>query len=181
MNRKSKALLLVPTVFAATALAFGGPGGDSYTHPGAMHAIAAAAPVAAAGDEHVAIAAHTIKLGVGGYSPVSYIERNEAEPGSPLYATEYEGVTYFFTGERQKEMFLKTPKRYLPAFGGFCAFGCSVDSEFIPDPTSFEVIDGRTHLFLKNDEVIARELWNEGDERQLTRKARSHWRKVSGS
>lgn len=181
MNRISKSLLLVLTVFNATAFAFGGAGGGGYTHPGTTHAVSEAAPVAAARDERGSIGAHTIKLGVGGYSPVSYIERNKAEPGSPLYAIEYEGVTYFFTGERQKEVFMKNPDRYLPAYGGFCAFGCTVDSEFIPDPTSFEVIDGRTHLFLKNTEVNARQLWNEGDQRQLTRKARSHWRKVSGS
>ena len=178
MNRNTKALVLIPTIFAASALAFGG--GGSYSHPGATHRVAAA-PVEVTETAPVSVGTHTIRLGAGGFSPVSYIELNEAEPGSPLYTSEYEGVTYFFTGERQKETFEKNPERYIPAFGGFCAFGCSVDSEFIPDPTSFEIIDGRTHLFLKNDEVDARELWNQGDQRQLTRKARSHWRQVSGS
>jgi len=122
-----------------------------------------------------AITAYTIHLGVSGYSPVSYLTRNRAEPGSPLHRAEYEGVTYFFTDAGQVKAFKADPDGYLPAYGGFCAFGCSVDSKFVPDPTSFEVIGGRTHLFLKNEEVDARHLWRNADEREARSKANAFW------
>lgn len=125
-------------------------------------------------------AAYTIRLGLSGYSPVSYLDRRRAEPGSPLYKAEHEGVTYFFTDARQVEIFKTAPHKYMPAYGGFCAFGCSVDSDFVPDPTSFEVIDGRTHLFLKNEEVDARTLWNDAEEREVRSKADAYWRSRSG-
>ncbi len=124
---------------------------------------------------------HTLRLGLSGYSPVSYIEHNRAEPGSPKHAAEHEGVTYFFTSTHQRDMFTKNPTRYLPAFGGYCAFGCSVESKFIPDPTSFKIIDGRTHLFLKNSEVDARKLWNDADRREVQRKAQQYWSNQSES
>lgn len=121
------------------------------------------------------VEAHTTPLGLGGYSPVSYIEHRTAEPGSPKYTHEHDGVTYFFTSNRQIRTFKKHPQRFMPAYGGFCAFGCSVNSKFIPDPTSFKIINGRTHLFLKNEEVDARQLWNEAEDKHVMAKADHYW------
>ncbi|MFG0273702.1 MAG: YHS domain-containing (seleno)protein [Phycisphaerales bacterium] len=143
----------------------------------------AAGPTSAshAGSTEVAVAPHTINLGLAGYSPVSYLQNNRAEPGSPRFSAEHDGVTYFFTSNRQRETFLASPERYLPAYGGFCAFGCSVDSKFIPDPTSFKVIGGRTHLFLNNDEVDAQELWNNANFTEVKAKADAYWSKQGES
>lgn len=124
---------------------------------------------------------HTIRVGILGYSPVSYITNNRAEPGSPAYAAEHEGITYFFTNDRQRQAFIKNPDRFIPAYGGNCAFGCSVDSIFIPDPTNFLVIDGKTHLFLKNDEVNAKQLWLDADKNEVRKKANSYWSESSSS
>lgn len=121
------------------------------------------------------VTAYTIRLGVSGYSPVSYLTQSRAEPGSPLHHADHQGVTYFFTDAKQVKAFKADPERYLPAYGGFCAFGCSVDSKFVPDPTSFEVIDGRTHLFLKNEEVDAKQLWRDADESEARTKADAFW------
>lgn len=121
------------------------------------------------------VEALTTALGLGGYSPVSYLDNNRAEPGSPKYAVEHDGVTYFFTSSSQVRKFEADPAKYLPAYGGYCAFGCSVNAKFIPDPTSFKVIDGRTHMFLKNDEVDAQKLWNESDSKEVMAKADHFW------
>lgn len=121
------------------------------------------------------VGAYTIRVGLAGYSPVSYLTNNRAEPGSPRFSAEHEGVTYFFTNEKQREAFTANPERFLPAYGGNCAFGCSVDSTFVPDPTSFVVIDGRTHLFLKNAEVDAKKLWLESDQKEVRAKADAYW------
>lgn len=124
---------------------------------------------------------YTLTLGMSGYSPVSYIEHNRAEPGSPRYTTVHDGVTYFFTSDAQRHTFDREPGRFLPAYGGYCAFGCSVDSKFVPDPTSFEIINGRTHLFLKNAEVDAKQLWHDADPRMIRAKADEFWSSQSKS
>ena len=123
----------------------------------------------------------TLTLGMSGYSPVSYIEDNRAAPGSPRFAAEHTGVTYFFTSDAQRRMFERDPNRFLPAYGGYCAFGCSVDSKFVPDPTSFEVIRGRTHLFLKNAEVDAKTLWDDANPAEVRAKADEFWASQSKS
>lgn len=102
----------------------------------------------------------TVAVGLAGYSPVSYLDDRKAEPGSPAISAEYQGTTYYFVSAKQRETFNASPEKYLPAYGGTCAFGCSVESTFVPDPTSFEIVDGRTTLFLKNEKVDAKALWN---------------------
>lgn len=121
------------------------------------------------------VATYTTPVGLAGYSPVSYLESSRAEPGSPAISADHEGVTYFFTSEAQRRTFLADPDRFLPAYGGHCAFGCSVGSTFTPDPTSFSVIDGKTHLFLKNAEVDAKTLWEQADPAEVRERADRYW------
>lgn len=160
--------LLLVAVAAATAL-LGAPlaaaadssmaGGDSRAYLGARN-----------------LPAHGVAL--EGYSPVSYFE-GRAERGSALFAVEHEGVTYHLTDARQVAAFRQSPGRYAPAFGGWCAFGMSIEDKFPVDPTNFAIVDGQLMLFLRNDQIDALALWRQGDEKDLTRKARAHWRKVS--
>ena len=39
---------------------------------------------------------------------------------------------------------------YLPAYGGYCAFGVSVGKKFYGDPDVWEIVDGRLYLNLDN-------------------------------
>ncbi|MCA9254676.1 MAG: hypothetical protein KDA33_03520, partial [Phycisphaerales bacterium] len=68
----------------------------------------------------------TLTLGLQGYSPVSYVENHRADPGSPRFGAEHDGVTYFFVNAAQRDRFLADPERFVPAYGGYCAFGCAV-------------------------------------------------------
>lgn len=121
--------------------------------------------------------AHGVAL--QGYSPVSYFD-GEAERGSALFAVEHAGVTYHLTDAAQVRRFQRTPDRYVPAFGGWCAFGMAIEDKFPIDPTCFEIVGDRVYLFLRNDGIDARKLWNEGEEKGLRAKAEAHWKKVQG-
>jgi hypothetical protein len=118
-------------------------------------------------------------VAISGYSPVSYF-RGKAERGSELFAAAYDGVTYHLTDASQLDEFERDPERYVPAFGGWCAFGMAISDKFPVDPTRFKVVDGRLYLFLRNDRLDALELWNDGDEAELKRKAAAHWTRVQG-
>ncbi len=120
-------------------------------------------------------APYTLRLGLAGYSPVSYLDDHRAEPGSPRFQATHNGVTYFFASDQQRETFNGDPDRFLPAYGGYCAYGCAVEGRFIPNPNSFKIIGGRTHLFLLDEEADTKELWEQGDERELIAKADTFW------
>jgi len=110
---------------------------------------------------------------------VAYFAVNKPVRGKPEFASTYNDMTYHFVSADAKRMFDKDPEKYVPAYGGWCAFGMAVEDKFPVDPTNFKIVDGRLMLFLKNKNVDALTLSNQGDERKLTRKANAHWKKVS--
>ena len=115
------------------------------------------------------------QIGIGGYSPVSYFEKGP-ELGKAEFSAMNKGVTYHFTSKEKVKKFETSPEKFSPAFGGTCAFGQSIEKEFAVDPTSYKIVDGRLFLFLKNAEVDALKLWNDGSEKELLAKAEEHFK-----
>lgn len=118
-------------------------------------------------------------VAVKGYDVVAYITDNKAVEGSKDHAAEYNGVTYYFATAENKDTFTKSPERYLPQYGGWCAYGVAAANQKFPvDPEVFKVIDGKTYLFF-NGETPDGPLntivpWNE-DESNLIKKADTNW------
>ena len=113
----------------------------------------------------------TTEIAIGGYSPVSYFEKQRAEVGSLDHAVTHDGKTYHLASAEQAETFRANPQKYVPAYGGWCAYGTSVGEKFPVDPENFKIVDSRLLLFLKNDEVDARELWEKENVQQCSTKA----------
>ena len=59
-----------------------------------------------------------------------------------------EGVTYLFVNEENKETFDADPGKYLPAFGGYCAYGVAVGKKFVGDPDVWRIVNGKLYLNL---------------------------------
>ena len=119
-------------------------------------------------------------VAIEGYCPVAYFAVNKPVRGKPEHASTYNGVTYYFVSADAKKAFDADPEKYIPAFGGWCAFGMSIEDKFPVDPEKFKIVDGKLLLFLNNRNVDALELWENGDEKELLRKAAAHWKKVQG-
>jgi|GEM_PF-2664677 len=58
-----------------------------------------------------------------GYDAVAYFDRSAAVKGSPAYTASYQGIRYQFADAASKAKFEASPQRYLPVYGGFCAYG----------------------------------------------------------
>ncbi|MEQ6117986.1 YHS domain-containing (seleno)protein [Reichenbachiella sp. MALMAid0571] len=119
------------------------------------------------------------KIALQGYSPVSYLDLGIAQKGLKEYKVTYDGLAYYFTSEDQKKSFETNPKKYLPQYGGYCAFGISVGAKFRVDPNKFVVKDGKYFLFLYDLEVDAQQLWLAGNHKELIQKADANWAKLS--
>jgi len=121
----------------------------------------------------------TAGIALKGYSPVSYLDERRAEPGASEHRVVWRGVSYLMTTAAQAEAFRRDPARYEPACGGWCAYGMSLGIRWDPDPTSFEIIDGRTYLFSRGAGADARTLWNrEPDPAQRIARADHYWRSL---
>lgn len=122
-------------------------------------------------------------VAVKGYDVVSYVDDNKAVPGTKEYAAEYNGVTYYFAIPQNQEAFLANPEKYLPQYGGWCAYGVgAVKQKFPVDPEVFKVVDGKLYLFFNGETPDGKQLntivpWNE-DEANLIKQADANWPSV---
>ena len=119
-------------------------------------------------------------IALEGYSPVSYADLGLAQKGVKEFKSEYNKIVYYFTSADQKTAFDSNPKKYLPQYGGFCAFGVYAGAKFRPDPNKFITKDGKYFLYLYNLELDAQQLWlDENNHRKLVNAANKNWQKLS--
>ncbi len=112
--------------------------------------------------------------GVSGYDVVSYQTGEKPLRGNGNHIATHEGVTYLFINEDNREAFEQNPSKYVPAYGGFCAFGVSVGKKFVGDPDVWRVVDGRLYL---NLDTQIQALWVD-DIPQNIKKANANWTKI---
>ena len=97
-------------------------------------------------------------LGVQGYDLVAYHTAGKPVRGNGHNVSEHAGVTYQFSSAENRKAFEANPAKYLPAYGGYCAYGVAVGKKFNGDPEVWKVVDGK--LYLNLDKTIQGK-WNE--------------------
>ena len=69
-------------------------------------------------------------------------------------------------------------EKYLPAYGGFCAYGIGHDSKrFNVNPKAFKIIDGKNYLFWRRFIYDSMKRWDK-DEKHLKKNAERNWKKL---
>ncbi len=91
------------------------------------------------------------KIALQGYDAVAFHTDGKATKGNPAIAAEYNGYKYFFANEENMALFEKQPETYLPAYGGYCAYGVSVGQLFPVEIDTWEIVDGRLVLQYSQD------------------------------
>ena len=86
--------------------------------------------------------------GIGGYDAVAYFTEGKAVRGTGFHVADVDGVTYVFASAENKKLFDADPKKYLPAYGGYCAYGLGVGKKFVADPEIWKVVEGKLYLNL---------------------------------
>jgi len=83
-----------------------------------------------------------------GYDAVSYFNNPKAIKGDKQFAATVEGITYYFSSAANKDLFLRSPKKYEPQYGGWCAYAMGSSGEKVEvDPETFKVSNGKLYLF----------------------------------
>jgi YHS domain-containing protein len=93
----------------------------------------------------------TNKKGVAirGYDPVAYFTQSDAVKGNKSITAEHNGAKYQFSSDEHKALFVASPEKYLPAYGGYCAFGVAMAVQKFPtDPKAWTIVDGTLYLNL---------------------------------
>jgi YHS domain-containing protein len=117
-------------------------------------------------------------LAIDGYDPVAYFLTNKATKGNKDFAVMHQGVLYFFSSIKNKDLFKSNPQMYLPQYGGWCAYAMGSTGEKVEiDPETFKVKDGKLYLFYHSWTNNTLTKWNK-DEVSLKMKADANWPKI---
>lgn len=96
---------------------------------------------------------------IGGYSPVSYFAKGQAEPGQREHAVAHQGRVYYLTSAAQVEAFYRDPERYQPRFP-ICPFSLTTGRQMAIDPTRFKVVGDTLLLFHRSENMDGLAAWN---------------------
>ena len=93
-------------------------------------------------------------LALHGYDPVAYFTAGKPVRGTDALVHVHDGAAYRFSHPAHLDAFKRDPDRYMPQYGGFCAYGVSVGKKFDGDPNLWKIEDGKLYLNL-NEEIYA--------------------------
>lgn len=139
---------------------------------GVALSVAIASSTLAAG---VDINASSTGLAMQGYDPVAYFTEGQATKGNYKITALHNEALYRFASEENKEAFEANPEAYLPAYGGYCAFGAAMGFKFDGDPTYWRIVDNKLYLNLSKD---IQQRW-EGDIPGFIEKASVNWETIA--
>jgi len=115
-------------------------------------------------------------IAIDGYDPVAYFTQNKAIKGNKKFAVSFDGVIYYCSSPANKDLLVKTPAKYEPQYGGWCAYAMGAKGTKVEiDPETFKILNGKLYLFYNKGFTNTLALWNK-DETNLKTKADENWK-----
>ncbi|WP_226703211.1 YHS domain-containing (seleno)protein [Microbulbifer elongatus] len=99
----------------------------------------------------------------------------KAVKGSPDITYDWAYVTWRFATEENRDLFAADPEKYIPAYGGHCAYAMSRGFEAPPRPDSWTIIDSKLYL---NNNQKSFEIWERDTEGNID-KANQNWVEIN--
>lgn len=109
------------------------------------------------------------------FDPVSYFQGRPLK-GTSKFEYNHEGIFYYFASEANREEFKKSPEKYEPMYGGWCAYTLATTGERVKiQPTSYKVSGNKLYLFynFSNDNRMLK--WTPAEEKKLKAAADKAW------
>ncbi|MCF2874850.1 MULTISPECIES: YHS domain-containing (seleno)protein [unclassified Tenacibaculum] len=111
-----------------------------------------------------------------GFDVVSYFEDGKPLEGKKKFQTTYDGTKFKFSSEKNLNLFKENPVKYIPQYGGYCAYAIAEkNKKMYIDPEVYEIRDGKLYLFYSS--WIGSKLgdWQEGDVKKRQMRGDKNW------
>jgi YHS domain-containing protein len=96
-------------------------------------------------------------LAIKGYDPVAYFTTGKPTPGMAQFTTTYKGATYRFASAENRARFVAAPEKFVPQYGGYCAYAIALNKIADIDPEEWEIVNDKLYL---NNGFLAQTLWS---------------------
>lgn len=129
------------------------------------------APAPAFADQRPVYTGFASNVGVSGYDVVAYFTDGRPVRGIAQFRVTHQGVEYRFASAEHLAAFRANPARYMPQYGGYCAWAVSQGYTASANPNNWRIVDGKLYL---NYNADAQRRWN-GDIAGHIRSADANW------
>jgi YHS domain-containing protein len=116
-------------------------------------------------------------VAIQGYDPVAYFKQNKPVKGSPKNQSVYQGAKFYFASAADKKEFDKSPIKYAPTYGGYCANSLRKGKLKNGDPNIFYIYKGK--LYFCSTKAAAEEFEKDIDKHLI--ETDDNWRQLFGS
>ncbi len=113
-------------------------------------------------------------IALSGYDTVAYFLQDKAVKGSPANSIEWHGAVWRFHSKSNLRLFKKSPEKFAPTFGGYCALAVAEGEVVTCNPEAFHIEDGKLYV-MKNHEIL--EIWKNNPKSYMI-KARLEWARM---
>lgn len=96
------------------------------------------------------------QVAIHGFDPVAYFTLGRAMTGSEQITHKHLGSTWQFANRQHLDLFSQNPEKYMPQYGGFCAYAASQGAKADIDPVAWRIIDNKLYL---NYDLRVQKVW----------------------
>lgn len=112
---------------------------------------------------------------IRGYDPVAYFKVGKPVKGKSQFSTKWNGSTWSFSSQENLDVFVKSPDKFAPVYGGYCSWAMSQGRIATTVPEAWDIVNGKLYL---NFSVGIRRKWRTDIPGHI-KSANKHWPKVS--
>ena len=109
-----------------------------------------------------------------GYDVTEYFN-NKAVKGNSKFIYTHDNVKYRFASQANLDKFKKKPNKYVPEYGGYCAYAIAKGKKVDVDPKTFEIRDGKLYLFYNSWGTNTLKKWIKEGATSLQSEADKNW------
>lgn len=111
-----------------------------------------------------------------GYDVVSYFIQKKPIEGKRKFQTTFDGAKFKFSSIKNLELFKANPTKYIPQYGGYCAYAVAAKkTKMYIDAEAYEIRDGKLYLFYNSWLSNKLDDWKAGDTKKLQAKGDQNW------
>lgn len=110
-----------------------------------------------------------------GYDVTEYFN-NKVVEGKKAYTTTHDNAEYRFSNQENLEKFKANPAKFIPQYGGYCAYAMADNGKKIDiNPKTFEIRDEKLYLFYNAWGTNTLDSWLKEGPEELQARADTAW------
>ena len=110
-------------------------------------------------------------VAIKGYDPVAYFTQSKPVKGSSAFTYQWMNATWWFASAEDRDEFARSPEKYAPQYGGYCAYGVSQGHTAPIDPEAWTIVEGKLYL---NYSQAVKKTWSEAIPKHID-EANQNW------